>query len=357
MRYDILELDNAVSPRVPELRLALADVEAMRLLLAGTSVIDWHKAAFASTDEVDRLLALHRLDLGRAEDRNRLRYLYNEALAYLEEHLGMRVPTELRAPDDVRYVFLVASDTRGFRRSQAIACMTLKLMHLMHHLGAADLKFRTPISEQALLDLANDYITSKADAMRASGMPMVAFYGSRKTRTSIVSKLLAKRDNVAATVFDKLRFRIVVPRQQDLVSTLTWLTRNVFPFNHIVPDQSHNNLVDPCDIEAALPTDVRAQLQQPPEGEGRRSDTKNEFSGSSYRMINFIADVPIELPPEYLSAPRLTHGRVVFAMVEFQVVDEATATANERGENAHELYKARQQERVATRLMRGDYIS
>jgi uncharacterized protein (TIGR04552 family) len=46
-------------------------------------------------------------------------------------------------------------------------------------------------------------------------------------------------------------------------------------------------------------------------------------------------------------------GRVVFVMVEFQLIDEATARRNEEGENAHALYKARQHRVVASRLKRG----
>lgn len=356
MRYDILELDAAISPHLPELDLSAGDVEALRLLLAGSSVIDWHKAAFADLDEVDCLLRQHRLDPDDPADMQRLRYVFNEAVAYIEEHLHVRVPDALRNPSDVREVFMLASNVEGFRRTQVVACMILKLMHVMHHLEAADLKHRTAISEQKLLDLTSEYITSKAHEMRASGMPMVAFHGSRKTRTSVVSKLLAKRDNVATTIFDKLRFRIVVPEESDLVSTLTWLIHNVFPYNHVIPGQSHNNLLDPATLPDLLDDDERESLQADAEAV-RLATTKNEFSGRSYRMINFIADVPVVLPDEMLSpGQRLTTGRVVYVMVEFQLVDQRTASANEEGENAHELYKKRQAERVEMRLRRGQYI-
>jgi uncharacterized protein (TIGR04552 family) len=46
-------------------------------------------------------------------------------------------------------------------------------------------------------------------------------------------------------------------------------------------------------------------------------------------------------------------GRVVYVNVEFQLLDQETARANELGENAHALYKARQYRRVAARLKRG----
>ena len=47
------------------------------------------------------------------------------------------------------------------------------------------------------------------------------------------------------------------------------------------------------------------------------------------------------------------HGRVVYVMVEFQVLDARTARENEEGDSAHRLYKQRQHRVVAARLKRG----
>ena len=46
-------------------------------------------------------------------------------------------------------------------------------------------------------------------------------------------------------------------------------------------------------------------------------------------------------------------GRVVFALVEFQVLDAATARINEVGDSSHDRYKRRQLQRVLRRLSRG----
>jgi uncharacterized protein (TIGR04552 family) len=44
---------------------------------------------------------------------------------------------------------------------------------------------------------------------------------------------------------------------------------------------------------------------------------------------------------------------VVFTLVEFQVVDAATARVNQEGDASHERYKKRQLKRVLRRLSRG----
>jgi len=79
----------------------------------------------------------------------------------------------------------------------------------------------------------------------------------------------------------------------------------------------------------------------------------NEFSGPEYRIINFVADLPLRVD-RLLSRgeplPEDTH--VVFMLTEFQIADKATALHNESGASSHEAYKARQNERVRMRLFR-----
>lgn len=351
MRRDILELDCSVGGHVEDLRVHLRDAEAVRLLLAGESVIDWQRLAFTSFDDVDEFLSCHGLDMEDPEDRERLRYVFNESVSYLEEHLLLRFPQELRDPDDVRRVFLWASQFGGFRRTQILSCVILKLMHVIHHMEAADLKFKTAISEERLLELAQRRLLQTANAMQASGLNVLAFYGNRKSRSAVITKLLAKRESVAATIFDKLRFRIVVATPDDLLPALAWLTRHAFPFNYVIPNQSHNNLLPLDTLVDALPEEDHAAFQ---ELDDRLSDgPRNEFSGASYRTINWIIDYPVRIPAETPGVFSFELGRVVFVMVEFQLLDEATAQTNEQGENAHALYKGRQHRVVASRLKRG----
>jgi len=352
MRRDILELDGRIAPRGERLVIDLQDAESVRLLLTGESVIDWQRLALHDLDAVDRFLSCHGLHVDEPEDRERLRYVFNEAVSYLEEHLHLRFPQELRDPDDVRRVFLWASQFGGFRRTQILSCVILKLMHVIHHMEAADLKFKTAISEEQLLELAQRSLLQTANEMQESGLNVLAFYGNRKSRSAVITKLLAKRESVAATIFDKLRFRIVVETEDDLLPALAWLTRHAFPFNYIIPDQSHNNLLPLADIERRLRAQDRPAYQtidHDDEDEGPR----NEFSGATYRTINWIIDYPVRIPASTPGVFSFELGRVVFVMVEFQLIDEATARRNEEGENAHALYKARQHRVVASRLKRG----
>lgn len=351
MRRDVLEIDASWQDRVWAYALRLQDVESIRLVLSGGSVVDWQRLAFDDLSDVDGFLALHCLDMALPEHRARLRYVFNEAVSYLEEHLRLHFPRELRSPEDVREVFLWASQYGGFRRTQILSCVILKLMHVIQHMAAADLRHRTPISEAEVLAMAHRRILRSARAMQEDGVPVLSFTGNQKSRSSVITKLLAKKEDVAATVFDKLRYRCVVREHAHLAQAMTWMTRSMFPFNYVIPGQSQNNLLDPVELLAALPAGDAERAQELPEG-GDAAETKNRFSGSSYRVINFIVDYPLPLPASR-HAFDIELGHTVFVNVEIQVLDAETARTNEQGDSAHHLYKQRQQAVVAQRLKRG----
>jgi uncharacterized protein (TIGR04552 family) len=353
-----LDIDATLASALDGRPLDLGDMDSVRLILAGNSVIDWNRAHFQTLEDVDRFLAMHLLDLKDPEDNRRLRFVHAEAVNYLEEHLGLTFPQDLREPEDVREVFRHASKTGGFRRRQILACVILKLMHVINHMEAAELRFQTPLGQADVLDLAERRIVESADRMRAEGFPLVAFYGSRKTRNSVITKLIAKKENTAATIFDKLRFRIVTEEQRHVLPAIAWLTRNLFPFNYVIPGQSHNNLVDLGELlRTAAYAPIAEGLQLPGRDlaglDNYPNPEDNPFSGPGYRMVNFIVDFPVRVDHLVNIRYGAMLGRTVFAMVEFQVLDRETARRNEEGENAHHLYKERQRAIVEQRLKKG----
>ncbi len=340
---------------LPDLALTPDQLETVRLIVHGNSVIDWNRSNFRSRDDVTRFLKLHQLDVNDPEDQRRLRFVYGEAVNYLEDHLGLHFPEDLRSPEDVRDVFVEASKTGGFRRRQIQACVILKLMHVINHLETAELKHQTPLSEAELLDLAERRIVAAADKMRQAGFPLVAFYGSRKTRNSVITKLLAKKENTAATIFDKLRFRIVTEHKEHVLPAIAWLTENLFPFNYLIPGESHNNLVH---LDEVLRRPEYADFVETMQGGHATEDRKlnpkeNPFSGSSYRMVNFIVDFPVRVDHLVNVRYGALLGRTAMVLVEFQVLDKETARLNEEGDNAHKLYKERQKAIVGSRLRKG----
>lgn len=353
------EARNAPGPGPrPVAGMGIAELEQLRLLLRGGSVVDWSRLNFRTREEVGRFLGLHLLDVDDPKDDHRVRAVLAQAVDYLRSEFGYRVAAPVAEPEDVRDLFLLASGTLEPQRYRKIACVVLKVMHVVHHLEARELIFRTSLREADLAERAHRRIMAEAERMRALRFPIVEFAGNSKARTSLVTKLLAKKESVAAQVFDRVRYRIVVERRDQIPPVVLHLAQELFPFNYAVPGQTQNNLVPFSRVLAAHPAgrEMEEQLQLPPDLERRDpSAPRNEFSGRDFKVLNFVVDLPIRiddlLPP--LDPMSEDLGRIVFLLVEFQVLDELTARRNEEGDSSHDRYKRRQLKSVLRRLSRG----
>lgn len=335
----------------------LADVEAIRLLLGGGSVIDWHQLAFCDDEEVDRFLRVNEFDPEDDDDLNRLEELRDEAVEYLARNLNFRVAAEVSAGVPVRELFLMASDRKG--RHRIHACVVLKVMHVIHHLAGRELTSMLPIADAEMFGYIERKVMRVVEELRAAGYAITEFAWSRKERDSLITKLLAKKATLAANIYDKLRFCLVVRTREDLPAVLLELLHRLIPFNYLLPGEAVNTLL-PFNRLVADTASFRRYLDQiQDEIEPDAADTaglaSNEFSGPAYRVINFVADLPIRMDSylEKMGDIDPEFGNTVFVLTEFQVIDAETARHNELGENSHDAYKARQHDRVKARLAAG----
>jgi uncharacterized protein (TIGR04552 family) len=334
-----------------------ADVTGIRNLLRGGSVIDWHRLYFTDRREVDRFLRINEIDPGNPDDIARLEDLREQAVEYLERYLGFRVAEDVAVRVPARDLLLVASQ-KGKRRTQA--CVVLKVMHVLHHLAGGELSTRLAVSADQIFQFVEDKVLRTVEEMKGAGCQIVEFEWSRKEQDSLITKLLAKRDNIAAHVYDKLRFRMITRTEEEIVFVLRELLQRLVPFNYVIPAESQNNIVDLQSFVAHDPTlrnHLADLLDLSNEAPDKRSPQTNEFSGPSYRVVNFVTDLPVRVDKHLGLSPDdplfADTGNVVFVLTEFQIVDTRTSQANELGENSHERYKERQVMRVKARLMHG----
>ncbi len=334
--------------------LSLADLEQIRLLLRGGSVIDWHRLNFESEDDARAFIRAQELDLEDAADRARIEAIKNAAISYLRRGFDFPIPKPVAAQDPVGLLMLAAS--KGHR--QLCACTILKVMHIIHHLEARELLFMLPVSDQEVFHLVEQKVYRVIGAMLARGLPILEFIGGRKNKDSLYTKLLSKQETVAAAIYDKLRFRIVTRSPDDIFSTLSYLMREVFPFNYVIPGESTNTLFHfrkYCEQHPHL-GEMLPSLQLSPDLEDDEIRIDNRFTSASYRVVHFVVDMPVRLPPEMVdTAPPAAWplGRVIFVQAEFQVIDRETEQANEMGEASHDAYKERQKLAVMRRLKVG----
>ena len=346
--------------------LSLGDVEAVRLLLRGGSVIDWHRLSFASYEDLDRFLRVNEFDPDDPDDVDRLEVLREEAVEYITRNFSFRIPPDVAEEMPARELLMLAAQ-KG--RRQTHACIVLKVMHIIQHLAGRELLTKLPISDDAFFHIVEAKVVKVVEDIRAAGLPIVEFAWSRKERDSLITKLLAKKQTLAAHVYDKLRFRLITRTPDDLVPALAELTQRIIPFNYVVPGESVNDLVSIdafsqavaqfghlAEMQPEAEGDAEPRPERAPTAEAKLTQPINEFSAADFKIVNFVADLPVRVdrvPGHEDNALYRELGRVVYVLTEFQVVDAQTAEANDRGDASHLAYKERQKSRVKARLTRG----
>ena len=334
-------------------RWSLGDLERLRLILRGGSVIEWRRLHFRDKAEVDRYLRLCLFEPDDPFDRARLQRILDEAVDYLRTTFRYAVAEEVANPQQLQDLFLLASGV-GDPKLRRIACLVLKVMHVVHHVEARGLLHRARVSEEELCQMVTQRVDSAIAQLRREGLPIIAAAGSVKTRHSVITKLLAKKETLAAQIYDRVRYLVVTADREHVLPVLVRLCDLLIPFNFVVPGQSQNTLFsfrklvrESAQLRALAP---ELQVGLHLEEHDRKNGGTNEFSGNSYRVLNFVVDLPVRLPDHVVEAG---DGRIAFCMVELQLVDRDTSAGNEKGENAHSRYKKRQLRTVLRRLSRG----
>lgn len=330
----------------------LHDVEAMRLILRGGSVIDWHRLDCPTEEQARQLVEDHGVSLDDPDDVAFIEHIKESAIAYLRRHFNFSIPKPVEQasmPD-----LIIMASGKGHR--QLCACSILKTVHIISHMTGRELLFRLPVSDKDVFHLVEEKIYRVVGAMLSGGFPITEFIGGRKNQDSTYTKLLSKSASTAAALYDKLRFRIVTRSKEDILPVLLYMTEHLFPFNYVVPGESTNTLFhfrQFCDSHPHL-NKMTSSFQ------GEHDEAlvvgDNTFSAENYRVIHFVADVPVRVPDHImdLAPPGCESlGPVVMVLCEFQMLDAETDAANEIGEASHEAYKERQRRAVYNRLRLG----
>jgi uncharacterized protein (TIGR04552 family) len=319
-------------------------------MLRGESVIDWHRLNLDSVEQADVFVRNH--DLDPVLDKAFLEHVKMEAISYLRRNFTFAIPKPVERAS-IEELMLMASG-KGHR--QLCACTILKTVHIINHMCGRELLFRLPVSDRDLFHYVEEKVYRVVGTMLSEGFPITEFVGGRKNLDSTYTKLLSKRESTAAALYDKLRFRIVTRTRDHLLPVLNYLSERLFPFNYVVPGESTNTIFhfrSYCDDHPVLAPMVES-FQGAVDDQLTPGD--NRFSAPNYRVLHFVADVPLRVPPHLmeLAPPGCESlGPVVYMLCEFQLLDAESDGLNESGDASHEGYKARQRAAVMRRLRLG----
>ena len=240
--------------------------ETFDIIIGGKSSIDAknYLSSFTQKSDAEKFLEGYGFDINDPVQAAELFGNFQEAIQFIkryflkegnEEGLDVRIPTVFYSVTDISDLFLIAtkkSDILEDKESSIWAGIILKVMHTILHTDK-DLRYRyfTTIQTQIFdrfyrfihRDSEELYIESDDKSLR---IPLLEFETkSKKSRESIIIKLLHKKENVAEELFDRIGIRLVTKNKVDVLRVIDFLVQNYLIIaNNIKPSRSQNSLFD-----------------------------------------------------------------------------------------------------------------
>jgi hypothetical protein len=339
--------------------------------------------------------------------------IFQEALQFIKryfliegnpEGLPLKVPNYLYTITNISELFLAATGNSNFKlktEESLWAGVVLKVMHTILHTDK-DLRARYfSTVQQQIFDRFYKFIhrdnENRLFLKNETGVSIALFdfqTKAKKTRDSIIIKLLHKQENVAEELFDRIGVRIITYNKLDTLRVIKFLHTNyVIMINNIKPSRSQNTLVDLNLLRRRVfglyKMAVRNQLAEEefyqkmntliaesyPRSAGHSE--KNIHSSEEYRAIHFtgrqlikyrnpfmasfnevrklaLKDKENPLSQSLLSLDTSAISRDVrfFYPFEVQITDYESHLKNTQGEASHHEYKRSQLRSAMKRIFR-----
>ena len=240
--------------------------EALDVVCSGKSSLDAknYLTELYDKNQVTNFLGGYGFNITDPVENAELFGIFQEALQFIKryfliegnpEGLDLKVPNYLYSITNISELFLSATGNTNFKlktEESLWAGVILKVMHTILH-ADKDLRARYfSTVQQQIFDRFYKFILrddeNRLFLKNESGttIPLYDFQTkAKKTRDSIIIKLLHKQENVAEELFDRIGVRIITYNKLDALRVIKFLHKNyVIMINNIKPSRSQNTLVD-----------------------------------------------------------------------------------------------------------------
>lgn len=391
------------------------DWEMLDVVVGGKSALDTKNflGPMSSIEQVNQFLKGYGLDPSDHVTKAELFGNFQEALQFIKRYflqegnpdgLDLRLPNSLLMISDISQLFLMATDDSPSKKEDKLwAEIILKVMHTIMH---ADKDLRSNyfnIVQTQIFDRFYKYIfRSDSDKLfigikgSENVVPLVDFETkSKKTRESVIIKLLHKAENVAEELFDRVGVRFVTHSRFDTLRVIRFLIEQniVIPHNN-KPSRAINTMIDLHRFKEAHQRVIKMALRnnlseerfvaamereiQECNLQGDGSE-RNKFTSKSYQSIQFTCRQLIEYknpflqefndlrriakklnPEENELARRVLNMDIslvardirFFYPYEIQIVDQAAFQENSQGDASHQEYKRQQVQSAMKRIFK-----
>lgn len=389
--------------------------ETLHVVCSGKSSLDAknYLTEMWGDDQVYDFLVGYGFDLKNPVENAELFGNFQEALQFIKryflkegnpEGLDLAVPSFLYTLTDISELFLIATGHTQNRHTveEALwAGVILKVMHTILH-ADKDLRYRYySVIQQQIFDRFYKYIVrddqNRLMLKNEAGftIPLHDFQTkAKKTRESILIKLLHKQENVAEELFDRIGVRFVTETKLDALRVIKFLVSNyVVMINNIKPSRSQNTLVDIEMLKRRMYPLLKNTLREgwdearfvrelslvvdSCDAHGADATAHNRHSSHEYRAIHFTGRQLIkyrnpfmghfsEVRKASLRDPENPIAKQVLALdttpisrdvrffypFEVQITDKESHLKNTQGEASHQEYKRSQVKSAMKRIFR-----
>ena len=383
--------------------------ELLEVILEGKSALDssFFISPLGRDNGIDDFLKEYGLDPGDPVTQAELFGNFQEALQFIKKYflksgnsnaLDMNIPPSFYQMTSVKEVIRMATgnNTKVNQEEVLWAEIILKVMHTILHVDK-DLKsnyfniIQTQIFDRFYRFLHRDKKENLFLGKRGeNALPIVGFETkSRKSRDSVIIKLLHKEENIAEELFDRIGIRIITKNRFDIIRAISFLVGKfiILPHN-IKPSRSINTIVDIVNFKKKhhqlIRTAIREEWDEKTFLETVEKEIKsyaiedknrlNLHSSDSYRSIQFtyrqlikykkpfwkefnelkalIQENTSDLAEKIRSLDTSSVDKEVrfFFPYEVQIVDEETHQQNSLGDASHSEYKKSQIQSVIKRI-------
>lgn len=382
------------------------DAEVLDVVIGGQSAIDNEEGlTVRSAEEAFHFLNGYGFNVENPIEKAELFGHFQEAVNFIRSCFQAEIPRKLAELSDPAQLLQLSTQRAmgGTSPSQELnlwACALLKVMHTISHIDKDVRTSYFPDIQKQIMDRFYKVVHNEEgrlflgkDGRDPDLIELVSFESKpKKSRDSLILKMLHKPENVAEDIFDRVGVRFVTRTRYDALRLIKFLRDRyiVMPPN-IKPSRSRNTLIDVAAFREVLLAvraeaqeghitfeEAEARLREAAQPKAKGGKGENPHSSEEYASLQFTCRQLIKITnplyedikalkaykekalPEDLEAIinrmdlKNTQKEVrFFYPFEVQIYDEVSHRESMEGQSAHSAYKRSQVQAAQKRVMRG----
>ena len=382
------------------------DAEVLDVVIGGQSAIDNEEGLnVRSPDDAFNFLNCYGFNIENPIEKAELFGHFQEAVNFIRANFQAEIPRKVAELSDPSQLLIMSTQrplpgTHPTQQLSLWACALLKVMHTISHIDKDVRTSYFPDIQKQIMDRFYKFVHNEEgrlfigkDSRDPDLIELVSFESKpKKSRDSLILKMLHKPENVAEDIFDRVGLRFVTRTRYDALRLIRFMRdRSIIMPANIKPSRSRNTLVDTAAFRETLAAvksalhegklgfeEAEARLRDAAQSRGKGSKGDNPHSSQDYASIQFTCRQLIKITnplyedikalkaykdkaiPEELVAVinrmdlKNTQKEVrFFYPFEVQVYDELSHKESVEGQSAHSAYKRSQVQASQKRVMRG----